>query len=650
MNSRTGTRVNGIPVSSKTRLAPGDVIQIGETELIVEQVDDIPSTPPSTETGTQSNRLVAPPPATHGLPVYGSAGREDDGLYSEAMLKLARRIQNRVLELLNIGNFSALEMTNSEIRPKVEDTLDRILREVRHEIPVQVKLDEFRQILLDDLIGLGPLSPMLRDTAISEIMINGPENIFVESRGLLYRTPARFNSESHLQSIIQRIVEPLGRHIDAASPMVDARLEDGSRVNAVIPPLALDGSLVTIRKFPANKLTDEDLIRFGSLTRPMAAFLREAVRARRNILVSGGTGSGKTTLLYTLSRLLFRKIQVSDEASSYLVFPINFEFQTLDLSNHNTFLRLFVRVLFDSLEYSNMAFIPYLQQLKKWFIMTVYGTQMQFPNGITQLGNVNKDALNSIAKGLNAALKGTGVHGLENFIQKVCSLPDEFAKALGFHGVLFLLDSFEYCDFFFYPGESFPESLKPVSLSQSLSNVLSNSLYIISLKDEEHFMECFSCDNAALIDTEGFLENLIAPYEIVVRQPPFTLKFEDCLGCSGYIAAFDNIVHHGLSIRENTETSHYATLRTSADFARSKVVKQELSRFCQLLYKAGNTNITKDLLNNLVNAETISISIINKEPNEEEEDQEEESSKQAKLEAVNIVEDDAQSTATVDDI
>lgn len=317
LNSRTGTRVNGIPVSSKTRLAPGDVIQIGETELIVEQVDDIPPTPPSRETGTQSNRLVAPPSDTHGLPVYGSAGREDDGLYSEAMLKLARRIQNRVLELLNIGNFSALEMTNSEIRPKVEDTLDRILREVRHEIPVQVKLDDFRQILLDDLIGLGPLSPLLRDTAISEIMINGPENIFVESKGLLYRTPARFNSESHLQSIIQRIVEPLGRHIDAASPMVDARLEDGSRVNAVIPPLALDGSLVTIRKFPANKLTDEDLIRFGSLTRPMAAFLREAVRARRNILVSGGTGSGKTTLLNILSQFIPEKeriITVEDSA------------------------------------------------------------------------------------------------------------------------------------------------------------------------------------------------------------------------------------------------------------------------------------------------------------------------------------------------
>ena len=233
------------------------------------------------------------------------------------MLQLAKRVQNRVLELLNIGSFSASEMSNSQMRPRVESTVDQILREIRHEIPSTVKLEQFRQILLDDLIGLGPLSPLLRDATISEIMINGPENIFVESRGLLYRTAAKFSSESHLQSIIQRIVEPLGRHVDAASPMVDARLEDGSRVNAVIPPLALDGSLVTIRKFPAHKLTDEDLIRFGTLTRPMALFLKEAVRARRNILVSGGTGSGKTTLLNILSQFIPEKeriITVEDSA------------------------------------------------------------------------------------------------------------------------------------------------------------------------------------------------------------------------------------------------------------------------------------------------------------------------------------------------
>lgn len=314
LSSRTGTRVNGESISGRTRLSVNDSIQIGETTLVLENAE-IAEKPP--ENPSPAN---LPPERkesrSHKLPLYSAQTNLVD-LYSETMIQLAKRVQNRVLEILNIGNFSSREMTNSEMRPKVESAVDQILREIRHEIPFTVKLDQFQQILLDDLIGLGPLSPLLRDTTISEIMINGPDNIFVESRGLLYRTVARFNSESHLQAIIQRIVEPLGRHIDAASPMVDARLEDGSRVNAVIPPLALDGSLVTIRKFPSKKLTDEDLIKFGSLTRPMALFLREAVRARRNILVSGGTGSGKTTLLNILSQFIPEKeriITVEDSA------------------------------------------------------------------------------------------------------------------------------------------------------------------------------------------------------------------------------------------------------------------------------------------------------------------------------------------------
>ena len=316
LSSRTGTRVNGQTVSGRIRIAPGDVIELGETELVPERAEE--SAPPLPEVHAVDAPSPAPPAAAsgHKLPIYAEQ-TSLVALYSETMLQLAKQVQSRVLELLNIGNFSAAEMSKSEMRPRVEGAVDQILREIRHEIPSTVKLEQFRQILLDDLIGLGPLSPLLRDATISEIMINGPENIFVESRGLLYRTAAKFSSESHLQSIIQRIVEPLGRHVDAASPMVDARLEDGSRVNAVIPPLALDGSLVTIRKFPAHKLTDEDLIRFGTLTRPMALFLKEAVRARRNILVSGGTGSGKTTLLNILSQFIPEKeriITVEDSA------------------------------------------------------------------------------------------------------------------------------------------------------------------------------------------------------------------------------------------------------------------------------------------------------------------------------------------------
>lgn len=318
LSSRTGTRVNGRPIQQRTPLCIGDTIQIGETDLVLEKTTEPTAAPvPRAEVQSETKQAVktAKPQNSPHLPVY-SAQESLVELYSGSMLALAKRVQTRVLELLNI-DAAAKEISNSEMRPKVADAVDQILREIRHEIPSSVKLDQFRQILLDDLTGLGPLSPLLRDGSISEIMINGPENIFIESKGLLYRSAAKFNSESHLQAIIQRIVEPLGRHIDAASPMVDARLEDGSRVNAVIPPLALDGSLVTIRKFASKKLTDDDLIKFGSLTKPMALFLREAVRARRNILVSGGTGSGKTTLLNILSQFIPEKeriITVEDSA------------------------------------------------------------------------------------------------------------------------------------------------------------------------------------------------------------------------------------------------------------------------------------------------------------------------------------------------
>ena len=318
LSSRTGTRVNGRPIQQRTPLCIGDTIQIGETDLVLEKTTEVPAaSAPRVTTQPETKQAVktAKPQNSPHLPVY-SAQESLVELYSGSMLALAKRVQTRVLELLNI-DAAAKEISNSEMRPKVADAVDQILREIRHEIPSSVKLDQFRQILLDDLTGLGPLSPLLRDGSISEIMINGPENIFIESKGLLYRSAAKFNSESHLQAIIQRIVEPLGRHIDAASPMVDARLEDGSRVNAVIPPLALDGSLVTIRKFASKKLTDDDLIKFGSLTKPMALFLREAVRARRNILVSGGTSSGKTTLLNILSQFIPEKeriITVEDSA------------------------------------------------------------------------------------------------------------------------------------------------------------------------------------------------------------------------------------------------------------------------------------------------------------------------------------------------
>lgn len=309
--STAGTWINGEKILGRRKISNSDKIKIGSFEITV-------SMP---ERGQPvAGRIIplpenAPQNSSSRMPIYDVQTSTE--MYSDIMLELARTVQSRVLEILNMSGTSANKISAEAMKPKVEDALEQILREIRHRIPSGIQIEKFRAVLMDDLIGFGPLSPLLRDPDISEIMINGPDNIFIESKGIQYRTAVRFNGESHLQSIIQRIVEPLGRHIDAASPMVDARLDDGSRVNAVIPPLSLDGSLVTIRKFASKKLTDDDLIKFGSLNRPMALFLKEAVRSRQNILVSGGTGSGKTTLLNILSQFIPEKervITVEDSA------------------------------------------------------------------------------------------------------------------------------------------------------------------------------------------------------------------------------------------------------------------------------------------------------------------------------------------------
>ena len=158
--------------------------------------------------------------------------------------------------------------------------------------------------ICDEIMGLGPIEPLLKNESISEIMINGPKKIFIEQRGKLYRTNVQFRDDAHLMNIIERILTPLGRRIDEASPLVDARLEDGSRVNIIIPPLSLIGPCVTIRKFTKFALAVDDLIKFGTLNENMALFLEACVKARLNILVSGGTGSGKTTTLNVLSSFI----------------------------------------------------------------------------------------------------------------------------------------------------------------------------------------------------------------------------------------------------------------------------------------------------------------------------------------------------------
>src|SRR3954447_13915315 len=186
-------------------------------------------------------------------------------------------------------------MSQAELEQKVKQTLQIVLE--REETPLS-NTDRARlaQEIADDILGYGPLEPLLRDTEITEVMVNGPEQIYVERRGQISLVPARFGDETHLRRTIDKIVARVGRRVDEASPMVDARLPDGSRVNAVVPPIALDGSMLTIRKFAADPFTNEDLITFGTMTASAWDFIEACVRGRLNVLISGGTGSGKTTL------------------------------------------------------------------------------------------------------------------------------------------------------------------------------------------------------------------------------------------------------------------------------------------------------------------------------------------------------------------
>ncbi len=232
--------------------------------------------------------------------------------------ELKVELHQRLLDQINL---SALEtMTAEQIRSEIGDIVQDQLALQKHAL----NLNERRQLVsdvLDELLGLGPIEPLLKDPTITDILINGPQTVFVERGGKLEETPVRFKDDRHLLRIIQKIVSAVGRRIDESAPYVDARLADGSRVNAVVPPLAVDGPLMSIRKFAKTPITMERLTELGSIPEDIAQVLAAIVEARRNVLISGGTGSGKTTLLNAMSAFIDgaeRIVTIEDSAELQL--------------------------------------------------------------------------------------------------------------------------------------------------------------------------------------------------------------------------------------------------------------------------------------------------------------------------------------------
>jgi pilus assembly protein CpaF len=232
--------------------------------------------------------------------------------------ELKVELHQRLLDLINL---QALEqMSREQIEAEVGDIVAEELAKQNHALN-QAERKQLVGDVLDELLGLGPLEPLLKDTTITDILVNGHNHVFVERYGVLEPSPVRFKDERHLLRIVQKIVSAVGRRIDESSPMVDARLADGSRVNAVVPPLALDGSLLSIRKFARVPIGLERLIEIGSIPIQVAEVLKAIVGSRRNVLISGGTGSGKTTLLNAMSAFIDgreRIVTIEDSAELQL--------------------------------------------------------------------------------------------------------------------------------------------------------------------------------------------------------------------------------------------------------------------------------------------------------------------------------------------
>ncbi|HML20049.1 MAG TPA: CpaF family protein [Aggregatilinea sp.] len=246
--------------------------------------------PPQDSKLAQMRRRTAVPP-TGGNP----AARTDNNTY----LDLKSRVQNKLLAELD----TSVDPHSPEVRTTIEELFTTILAE-ESIVLGRAERQRLFEAIVAEILGFGPLEPLLAEDSISEIMVNGPKNVYIEKSGNLTRSNVTFEDDDHVLRVLDRIVAPLGRRIDESSPTVDARLPDGSRVNAVIRPIALCGPTITIRKFSKRPLTVEDLIRFGSMTPEIAEFLRACVIGKLNIVVSGGTGSGKTTLLNVLSSFI----------------------------------------------------------------------------------------------------------------------------------------------------------------------------------------------------------------------------------------------------------------------------------------------------------------------------------------------------------
>ena len=327
LKSANGTYVNGMLIDRRTMLSDDSIVQIGGTVLRVTQEKNR-STPPEPSQPSETPAPAAPvPPAA---PVAPPPAQPQPSAKTDPQATLRRKIreqiQDELIVRMDLKRITASGVDREGLERQARAKIDEIVSEVikSGKLPRSMDPERIKKEVFDEALRLGPLEDLLDDPSVSEIMVNGPHQVYVERGGRLQLTDLQFADDASVNAIIERIVAPLGRRNDESQPYVDARLKDGSRVNAIIPPLALSGPSITIRKFSKKTLTVEDFIRFGTWNANAAEFMEVCVKLRKNIIVAGGTGSGKTTLLNLLSSFIpetERIVTVEDAAELKLVQP-----------------------------------------------------------------------------------------------------------------------------------------------------------------------------------------------------------------------------------------------------------------------------------------------------------------------------------------
>jgi pilus assembly protein CpaF len=322
LGAADSVRRNGVVFNDSAPVRRGDTFTIGECELRI-LTDLREQDLPADGIPVLDSPFIKPAaPMVELLPTHPETG---ESTYAAELRPLQERLQALVLRELDLFRRTALNnLAQADLRAEARQAIDSLISSGAIELPDKVDRVRFIQEMTAEIMGYGPIEPWLADESVSEVMVNGPNQIYIERRGRLTQTPARFINADSLMRVIERIVTPLGRRIDEGVPMVDARLPDGSRVNAIIPPLSLIGPILTIRKFAKQRFSMDRLVEIGSLTTEMALFLQICVQYRKNIIVSGGTGSGKTTFLNALSESIpasDRICTIEDAAELRLVQP-----------------------------------------------------------------------------------------------------------------------------------------------------------------------------------------------------------------------------------------------------------------------------------------------------------------------------------------